>query len=204
MADFSDTRDTLTRRPKIAFVEPEQVPGEFQPEPEEVLTLDQRRAETQTIIKQYARLEKLSGIAQTRIDDRTKGFKVCLDPIQDATVLECLKRQFGTDEPCITYEQYKECVKTITAAGKKSASFITAEDMRVAAADPLRKDIGGSGSLPGLLRPELQVKSPVEAVDITKFKKQTLDELFRLLLPKLVGLNDFMISEAIKEALSKL
>lgn len=200
MADFSDSRNILTRKPRIEFVEPEQIAGE-QPIAEPIVTIEDRRATTEELIQQYKRIDDLAVLAQNRIDARVKELRVKLDPSIDAAVVESIKRHFGTEDIHITYEQYKECVDRISQTGKDAAPKLTLEDIKKASIDPFRKDLGGYGSPPGALRPELQVKSPVQPVNIADFKKESLGELFKLLLPKLIGLNEFMIEKAIKELL---
>lgn len=193
MADFRDTRNILNRKPRIAFVEPDQVPEESQPI-ETAPDTDNLLTRMQTVKEQYARIEKLSEIAQKRIDDRSKTAKVCLDPVQDAKVIAAIKRHFGTDSTCITYEQYKECLVKLSKAGQEVAPYNTAEQMRVAIQDPFRKDLGGSGGTPGSLRPELQITSPVQPIDLTKFQKESLIALFGMMFPLINGLDDFKLA----------
>ena len=201
MAEFSDTRSLLLRRPQIEFVEPDQIAGEQPAVVAPEITISEARSRTAELIEQYKRLEDLSNIAQQRIDSRAATVKICLDTSQDAAVIESLGRMFGSTEACITFKQYKECVQKVSTAGRDAAPTLTLEDMKKAVVDPFRKDFGGFGSTPGLLRPELQIDSPIKPIDIPKFKQEGLDELFRLLLPKLIGLNNFLIEKAIEKIL---
>lgn len=195
MPDFSNTRSILSRRPRILFVEPDQVPGEQSPTaptPPAVELLE-RKEQLQTVVKQYQRLEQLSDLAQKRIDAKAKDVKMCLDPEVDSHVIASLQRKFGDVTPCVTYEQYKICVQQLSALGQKAAVTVTPEDLAAAAADPNRTSFGGYTKETGAMRPELQYKSPVKPISMDKFQKDGTKKLFKMLLPMITKLTDSKI-----------
>jgi hypothetical protein len=201
MPDFSDTRNLLNRKPRIEFVEPDQIQDPAPPVDEVEPTLNAKKEQVIELIKQYKRIEDLAVLAQERIDNRVKDLRINLNPSIDALVVESLKRTFGTEDTHITYAQYKECLAKVAQAGKDAAPKLTAADMKAMASDPFRKDFGGYGGESGSLRPELNIDSPVKPVELSQFQNEALGKLFDMLLPKLTALNKFMIDEAIEEAL---
>lgn len=138
------------------------------------------------MVKGYDALEKLTKVAQKRVDDKVGTFEVELDPVVDATTIAALKRQFPDANPNkITYEQYKKCLSDIRAA-KPPTPAVTASDIRAAKADPLRKNFGGLGKVAGSNR--AKVSSPanvVKPVDLDTFQKSAVISLFQLMLPLL-------------------
>lgn len=194
MSSFNkNTKDILNRQPKIVFVEPapEIVLKPTQPttQPE----IEESKIQIQDVTQQYTRISQLADLAQQRIDSRAKDVSVCLHPTTDTAVLHSLKRQFGTTDGCISYQQYKDCLNRINAAGKAAAPAITAADLTAAATDIFKKNFGGLGSAPGDLRPEITIKSPVEPIDMDTFQKQSLIKLFEMLLPMIDKFSNFKL-----------
>lgn len=200
MKTFNNIRGLLDRRPNIQYVEPAQIPTEQKPASTKESTIEDRHEETKTIISQYKRLEALYDLAQQRIDSRVKKYKTCLDPQLDAGVIQSLKRQFGNVEPCITYEQYKACLTIVASAGQKVAVKITEDDLRKAASDSLNGSIGGFTETPGGLRPELQFQSPVKPIDQEQFQKDSINKLFKMMLPMLSEMSDAKILQHLLSA----
>lgn len=193
--DFSTTRSILTRRPKINFVEPEQVPGDQVPEvPTETPILD-KRVQVKDLVDQYKRVEQLSDLAQRRIDARAKNMKICLDPRKDANVIAALKRRFGNVAPCITYQQYKTCLEEIAKAGYNNVQqfVVSASDLSNARENPFKTDFSGYTTDNGTLRPEVQFDSPVEEIDQEKFQSDAVTKLFNMMLPMLQQMTDAKI-----------
>jgi hypothetical protein len=185
--DFSSTRGILNRKPKINFVEPEQVAGEQVPVVEVETPLLERKAQVQQLIAQYKRVEQLSDLAQKRIDVRAKNMRICLDPRTDANIIDALHRKFGDVESCVTYAQYKHCLDEISQIGQRNAKDLIP---KAGVADPFRTDLGGYTTENGTLRPEVQFASPIEEIDQDKFQKDAVSKLFKMMLPMLTQLTD--------------
>jgi len=186
--EFTDTRNTLTYRPKIEFVEPRQILVDQNPkvaiEPEPNL-LD-RRLQTEEVIEQYKRVEELSDLAQKRIDDRARKMQVCLDPLADGDVIAALRRHFGGDvAPCITYEQYRQCLDEVARRGQEHAKnlHVTEDIINVALSNRFRTDFGGLSASNGNMLPTIQFGSPVQPIDFIKFQKDAVQNLFKMMQP---------------------
>jgi hypothetical protein len=196
MPNFSsDSRGILNKRVKIRFVEPPQVPGEQAPVVAAPPTVEEAKLRTQKVIQDYKKLEKLADLAQKRIDLRSKEVRICLNPTTDPDVLGSLTRVFGTNDGCITFEQYKHCLDILSRAGRGVAPKVTEEDIKKAATDPFRKNFGGYGLSDGQLRPERQIESPVKPLDMDKFQSDSLKKLFELLLPLLNGFSELKMQQ---------
>jgi len=184
--DFSDTRGILNRKPRINFVEPEQVPEEQASAeiPVDSPLLD-RKVALQDLISQYDRLEQLSDLAQKRIDVRAKNLKACLDSNKDADILSALRRKFGDVSPCITHQQYKVCLEEISRAGNTNVQqFIATEtDLQNARSNKFKTDFGGYTTDNGTLRPEVQFDSPIQPINQEKFQSDMLKKLFEMMKP---------------------
>lgn len=202
MAEFRETRDILTKRPVIEFVEPEQIPGEQTPE-ELLLIVDEARNRTLDLIQQYKRLEKLTDIAQARIDRRAEPTVITLDVTQDVSICNAMTRVFGPDIDCtqITYAQYKQMIDLI--CNSVEVPTLTSEGMQDALTDPFKKNFGGFGGAEGSLRPELKLRElggkTIEPVNLDQYKVKKLVQLIQDLTP---GLRPIII-DLIKKALKK-
>ena len=198
MANFSDSRSILNKKPRIMFIEPEQVP-----EDQDVLVnkrspdlkFEEAKNRTQAVIDQYGRIEKLSDIAQKRIDERAKDVRICLDPVIDADIIISLRRKFKVTDNCITYAQYKHCLEEVSKAGQEVAPMMTPEDIQNERANSFKKSFGGFGRPDGQLRQELNIPSPVKAVDLGSFQSESIAKLFEIMFPMLSGLVDAKIVE---------
>lgn len=196
---FEVSRSILNDRPRIQYVEPDQVEGiqgsqqESQPIPIQTLSLESRLSRTEDLIAQYEGLERLAKIAEARLDQQASTATFCLDPVVDAHVIASLHRKFGNVKACITYEQYKKCLEDIERLTHTSVGNLTAEDLEDAASDPGRTHLGGFTDQMGALRPELQFQSPIPPLDIDKFQKDGTKKLFKMLLPMLTKLADAKI-----------
>lgn len=195
MPDFSETRDLLNRRPNIHFVEPDQIAGEqlAVSEAEPPTTVTNQTEQLQEVIAQYKRLEDLSDVAQARIDARVGETDMCLDPEVDYNVIVSLKRKFGDVKPCITYEQYKICLAELAKLGQESALRVTEDDLLNAATRSQPATFGGYTKDIGMLRPEVQFKSPIKPIDHESFQKDSVKKLFKMLLPMITQLTDSKI-----------
>lgn len=185
--DFSNTRGILNRRPKINFVEPEQIPGEQVEAIVSDTPLLERKEQLQSLVAQYKRIEELSDLAQKRIDTRAKNMKICLDSRTDSNVIAALHRKFGNVEPCITYAQYKHCLDEISQIGQRNAKELIP---KIGATDPFKTDFSGLTTDNGTLRPEVQFTSPIAEIDQEKFQKDAVQKLFKMMLPMLTQLTD--------------
>lgn len=199
MANFSDSRSILNKKPRIFFVEPEQIP-EDQGVPvitkvDPSVKFEEAKNKTQAVIDQYNRIEKLSEVAQKRIDERAKDVRICLDPVIDADIIVSLRRKFKVTDNCITYAQYKHCLEELSKAGQEVAPMMTAEDIQSEKSNPFKKNFGGFGRPDGQLRQELNIPSPVKAVDLGSFQSQSIAKLFEIMFPMLSGLVDAKIVE---------
>jgi hypothetical protein len=159
--NFTDTRGVLNRKPKIQFVEPNQIPGQQKVPAAIPPSIEVKQAQITELIDQYSRLETLSNIAQQRIDKRARDLKACLDPQTDVGVLASLRRKFGDVGPCITYEQYKICLQELSDISKKAAIKVTPADLEAATNDQFRTTFGGLNE-DGTIS---QVQGPVKPVD---------------------------------------
>ncbi len=181
------SRDILTFRPVIDFVEPDQEPEE--PNPVEV-PLDEPQAEDIAARKERIRkiakaVEVLGAAVQARVDRRAKDVKIRLDPVVDAATIQALKRQFPEDDDekpdkdySISYDRYKICRDRIRVEGERVALNATVSEEEIARArealDRNEANIGGFGTreaTDGSLRPELEPKARIiEPIDIDEFQ----------------------------------
>lgn len=196
--NFSDSREILKFRPRIEFVEPEQVPDDkFVPEdlqPPE--TIEDTKDKIQSLIDGYARVEKLADLAQEKVD-RIVGndFAVHLDPAVDAAVIGCMRKEFPDrdDHTKITFADYRHCVEAINEIGRSKAPIVSAEEIlaaqQAAAEGVIKVDFGPLGLKNGLARPEVDKGAQmVEPIDLEQFQNQGLATLFNLLSPKIIDL----------------
>lgn len=166
MAQRLDTnsRDILTFRPTINFVEPDAV-GEDPVPQSEGLQLEDVLAERRSLVNLAKSVNTLATAVQARADDRAKGMEVTLDENVDADAIAAMRRQFPDEDPNrITHAQYRECKDKIRslgeAVGRKGA--IDPDEVKIAA-DRIAEgqaftELGGfntPGSRTGGLRPEL-------------------------------------------------
>ena len=195
--DFASTRGILNRKPKINFVEPEQVPGEQTPAVVVEAPLLERKIQVQTLVNQYKRLEQLSDLAQKRIDTRAKNMKICLDPKTDGNIISALQRKFGDVGNCISYAQYKHCLDEISRIGARNASELIP---KTGLTDPFKTDFSGYTTENGTLRPEVQFTSPIAEIDQEKFQKDAVSKLFKMMFPMLSKLSDSKILQHLLSA----
>lgn len=209
MTDFKETRNILNRRPSIEFVEPDQIAGEQEPIIEEAIA-DQLRNKALELRDQYSRIEKLTDIAQKRIDARAKNMSVNLDPVKDVSTCQAMQRVFGTDiDKCtITYDQYREALDTVCKASEDKIPGLTQEGLRNAIRDPFKKNLGGSGGPGGSLRSEIQLDklsggSPIDPIDVDKYKRKQIVKLIKDLVPGLTPVLLKLIRKEITKAFKK-
>lgn len=190
--DFEDDRKILTERPDIKYEEPatEYDAYEGNPEDKPLDTLDGIRSRVEGLRKSYNAIEKLSDLAQQRIDQRVGNYSVRLDKNADSHVIEAIKRAFpeAKDPTAITYEMYKQCLAKANLAQVPSVSN---QDIINSKNDPFRTDFSGLGAPSGQNRPE--VSSPtkmVEPLDLNNFQESILKKLFALLTPSITLLAD--------------
>lgn len=129
-------RSILEFRPKIAFVEPDQKPGEIEgidyPQLEDVQDAREK-------IKRLANaVNVLAGAVQARVDNKAKDMFITLDPTVDQDTIQAMKRRFpGADSTKITYAQYRECKNGLRTHGEEVAkqAIVTPEQVEKARDD---------------------------------------------------------------------
>jgi len=129
-------RSILEFRPKIAFVEPDQKPGEIEgidyPQIEDVQDAREK-------IKRLANaVNVLAGAVQARVDSKAKDMFISLDPTVDQDAIQAMKRRYpGADPTKITYDQYRECKNGLRAHGEEVAkqAIVTPEQVAKARDD---------------------------------------------------------------------
>ena len=184
-----DSRDLLSYRPDIMFIEPEAEEQEIEAvvSPTQIEDIQQKRQE----VKQLAKaVNALATTLQARADERAKGMYIHLDPKVDAAAVQAMKRLYPNDDPTkITYDQYKQCKERMRengeAIGKKviitTEDIIAARDQAAAiaaindeeAAKGAYNQLGGwntDEARTGMLRPEvntkLQVVEPLDMAEV--------------------------------------
>jgi hypothetical protein len=189
--DFSEERDILNFRPNITFIEPEQID---EPTPERIapVTLDDIKTDTDNLISDYRNIQDLSDLAQQRIDARSAGLTIKLDPAMDAHILAAVRRHFNDpNKSDITYEDYKECLEHINKTAINN--FSTSDETQPF--DPFRTVFGGLG---GNGRPELEKNSQaIEPLNLDSFQSQILEELLKLLGPGMTKIATDQIQKAL-------
>lgn len=174
------SRDILSFRPTIDFVEPAQEEQEIlgrDDSPQEVEELDARNTRIKNLAKA---VETLSAAVQAKVDRKAKDVVMRLDPIVDKQVIDAIKRQCPEvdDSGTIPYSCYKKCKEIICAKGLEAAEKGTTSDEEISAA---REEIlAGSAKIGGLgteeavtggLRPELYIKNQlIEPFNVPEFQ----------------------------------
>jgi hypothetical protein len=116
----SRSKDILSYRPNIEFVEPEQEPGVIEPipEPTQAEEVQELRDKVKTLAKA---VNVLAAAVQAKVDIKAKNMIIKLDPKADAAVVASFKRMYGHEKinPYeITYEQYKKCKERMREKGE--------------------------------------------------------------------------------------
>lgn len=128
------SRDILSYRPNIAFVEPEQQPGFIEP-----IEIPTQIEEVQDLRDKAKRLAKavntLASAVQARADIKSKDMVIKLDPSADAAVVASVKRMYGHEDinPYeITYDQYRRCKERMREKGEELGErmIISPEDIQ--------------------------------------------------------------------------
>jgi len=185
-----DSRDVLSYRPNIIFIEPEVEEGPIEPisTPLQIEDIQKKRQE----VKQLAKaVNVLATTLQARADERAKGMIIKLDPKVDAAAVQAIKRMHPEANPLqITYDQYKDCKERMRTAGEDigQKAIITTDDIiaardQAAAAQAIsdQEAVAGIGAFNqlggwntddvrnGWLRPEvnenLQIVPPLDIIE---------------------------------------
>ncbi len=191
--DFTSERTVLNYRPKITYIEPDQIDEDLSIDvsPEvadsEESTIDSVKQESIDLIEEYKQIEVLSDLAQERIDARSKDLIIELDKEQDAHILDALQRHFGDpNKTSITYNDYKQCLTEIHELSEANFLEVNPKDIENGASDPFKNTFGSMGMKPGLGRPELEKQlQPIKPLDMAAFQSNGILTLFELLKPLL-------------------
>jgi hypothetical protein len=105
------SRSVLEYRPSIAFVEPEVV--SVDPQPQDYSEI-QSEEDGITKLKYTQQLAKNAAVlgqkVQEEVDRLSKGFEVALNSQVDSNCIRALQRHYpGTNPMKVTYEQYRQC-----------------------------------------------------------------------------------------------
>lgn len=129
-----ESRDTLSYRPDIRFIEPdiEEDLALPPPEPTQLEDVISERAK----IKQLAKaVESLATATQARADEKAKGMWIKLDPVVDNVGVQAMRRMYPNANPTkISYEQYRNCKENMVQQGLDigKKALVTEEDIAAA------------------------------------------------------------------------
>lgn len=187
--DFSPQRDVVNFRPRIEFIEPEQIDEEVAAE-EAPPTVDEVKSDIQNVIDEYAKIEALADVAQERLDDRAEGFEINLDPIVDSHIIDAMRRSFPDKDPTkISFDDYKKSLQCINLHSENKVQTVDPAEQFRALGDLNRINFGGLGKPNGLNRPDLDsASSPVDPINIPVFQAEQIAALFVKMAPKIAGL----------------
>ena len=194
-----DSRSALDYRPEIQFSHPDVSPGDAIQRDVQEQTFSLRDEFTKAR-KLAANISVLGEIAQSRVDELSKGFKVRLDTKVDAATIASMKRKYPENDPGeITYEQYKECKRAqLDRSLELSKESLVSSDDIGEMAEKIKKDgaLAGMGgpddfdsieSKEGGLRPELAKKNQlVEPLDLDEFKNDAIAILANTIWKKFI------------------
>jgi hypothetical protein len=183
----------LNYRPTIAFVEPEQTPGEphvVQPE----TTLDDTLNRADKVVADLNSIAALSDTIQQSVDAKVialGGLDIKLDPNRDFATIAAMKRRFPEkkDPTTISYNDYRAALDCLQM-GALALQQVDPKDVLNAQLDPFRTSFGGLDNVNGQNRPELSSAANIQPLNIAAFQEQALLALFKMLEPlitKLIG-----------------
>jgi hypothetical protein len=187
-----DREDTILNfRPKIRYIEPEQVDLDDQEVGVTAIekpTIDSLRDRTQQVISGYRASAALADLAQKRIDSRVSsagGMQIKLDPVKDHAVVAAMKRRFPDkeDPTVITYDDYRACLDKMNTNSPVPPAVTTA-DIQSAKNNPNKTGFGGYDNQQGENRAE--ISSPansVQPLDLVKFQSAAILAAFALMRP---------------------
>ena len=176
------SKDVLTFRPKIDFVEPDQEPAT--PHPKEVIPddptikdIDLRRDRIKALADAVALLAQL---VQTEIDTRAEAVVVRLDQNIDAATIQAVARMYpGADSGQITYDQFRQCEENLREYGKEVGKQALIDKDDILNADINKIDDG--------LRPELDKRGQIiKPINMAKFQDEMLKILMNTLWKKFI------------------
>jgi hypothetical protein len=162
----SESRNILTFKPNITFVEPDQQDGVI--EGEDFVQLEDVQAGRQKIKKLAEAVNKLATGVQARVDQRASGIVIQLDSNADQDAIQAMRRRFPDADPTkITYDQYRQCRNGVIAKGIEIGDQALVRSKDVESANNI---LAGSGrfspggyrtneSTNGGLRPELDTNA---------------------------------------------
>lgn len=160
----SQSRDILSYRPNITFVEPDQQPGEI-----EAIEEAEQAEEVQDLRDKAKRLASavntLAAAVQAKADIKAKDMVIKLDPVADAAVVASVKRMYGHEKinPYeITYDQYKRCKERMREKGEELGERMTIstadiQKIKDAVSSPSSSLPGSDSVLEGLTEPFSQL-----------------------------------------------
>ena len=162
-----DSREILSYRPNITFIEPESVEQAYGPFPEvptQIEDIQKKREE----VKQLAKtVNTLATVLQARADGKAKNMKIRLDPKVDAAAIMAMRRLYPDDDSLnITYDQYKICKDRLMNKGLQLGQqvLITPESIAAVKNQDTYTSFGGwdtEDSKNGFLRPEINSKMQI-------------------------------------------
>ena len=191
--NFSKQRNILNFRPKIYFIEPDQIDEDTEtflgkkdpPDPNAIQTIDENKEEVSSLIEEFKEIEELCDLAQERINTRAKDMIINLDPQQDAHIIDSLRRHFNDPtKNSITYDDYIHCLNQTYEQSESNFFEIDPKEIELGASDPFRNTFGSMGLESA--RPELDPKlQPIKPIDMASFQEDGIIKLFEMLKPLL-------------------
>lgn len=214
--NFSSSRNKLNFKPKIKYIEPDQIiPDELPIQEEQEPTIDEIQQLTNELIQGYQDLALLADEAQKRIDEVVGNYVINLDSEQDTHIIDALRRLSNTpdnvdnaleietgdsyEQKTISYSAYKDALKVINEETLTNYNKVDQKELDLASIDPFRNTFGGMEKAAGLRRPELEkTNQSIKPVNLKKFKLKMVLKLFNLLQPMIKKLAIKLIKKFIK------
>jgi len=75
--------------------------------------LDDRRQKAQQVVDGYKKIEEECEELKAQISDRCKTVVIDLKAQDNLTVIDAVKRVFGTDGKTITFQMYQKCIEAL-------------------------------------------------------------------------------------------
>jgi len=76
-------------------------------------SIEDRRIKAQKVLDGYEKIEKDCDILKAEIAERCKNVVVDLNPQEHLSVIDAIKRVFGTDGMTITFQMYQRCISEL-------------------------------------------------------------------------------------------
>lgn len=77
-------------------------------------SIDDRRKKAKEVYKGYEKLEKDCVELESKIADRCKNVTVDINESDNLSIIQAVKRVFGTDGKQITFQMYQKCIEELS------------------------------------------------------------------------------------------